>query len=220
MPQSRAVHVLMLCTDGSASDLAEGIARADHRVTLMTADENGSEVSGLVVVPVGDYPPMIDKGDRLAWSLQLNAGMVERLTSRVTAGFEVVHAFGWDVAWAAAAAKSLLSVPVVSTIDDATRARSGDELSSEERIVAQAEWWLTYESRVTIVPSAEVRNGIEDAYELPPSKQVVIAPGSDAIAGTIAAYERARAADEALRGTTDERPSLRVVLGRSSIGSS
>ena len=199
--------------------LASALARAGNEVDLIAPEQPSPDVptlSRLRVVRVPEYPPMVPASDRLAWAIQLSGGMLEQATRLATATtFDVIHAHGWETAWAAAAAKSVFEIAMVSALASCEEGRTDGELDETSRFVAQAEWWLTYESRKTIVPDDAVRAQIETVFELPSSKQVVI---SDASAGkTLETYEAAIAEEAEMRRRGEERPPLRVILGRSSI---
>ena len=203
--------------------LASGLARAAHDVDLIAPEQPSRDastpVTGLRIARVPEYPPLVPKSDRLAWAIQLSAGMLERATRLAsTTTFDVIHAHGWETAWAAAAAKSVFEIPMVSTLADGEHGRAGGEPDETGRLVAQAEWWLTYESRKTIVPDDVMRAQIETVFELPSDKQVVIADGS--VERTLETYEAGIAEEIEMRRRGEERPPLRVILGRSSIARS
>lgn len=200
--------------------LASGLARAGHGVDLIAPEQPSPDaptpISGLHVARVPEYPPMVPATDRLAWAIQLSAGMLERATALATATtFDVIHAHDWETAWAAAAAKSVFEIPMVSTLTDCEHGRAEGEPDETGRLVLQAEWWLTYESRKTMVPDDVVRAQIETVFELPSDKQVVIADGS--VERTLETYAAAIAEEAEMRRRGEERPPLRVILGRSSI---
>ena len=206
--------------------LAAAIACAGHDVDLIASEQPGHDddagVERLRVVHVAEYPPFVPASDRLAWALQLSAGMLERSTQLGTSGrYDVIHAHGWETSWAAAAAKNLLELPLVSSLRDCEFDRSGGSLDDVGRLVSQAEWWLTYESRRTIVPDGDVRSTIEEIFELPSDKQVVIPPSiapDEVAARTLQVYADAIADEVERRRRGEERPPLRVILGRSPIG--
>jgi len=199
--------------------LASGLARAGHDVDLIAPEQpspDASTLPGMRIARVPEYPPLVPQSDRLAWAIQLSAGMLERATRLATATtFDVIHAHGWETAWAAAAAKSVFEIAMASTLASCEEGRAGGDLDETGRLVAQAEWWLTYESRKTIVPDDIVRAQIETVFELPSDKQVVIADGS--VDRTLETYAAAIAEDTEMRRRGEERPPLRVILGRSSI---
>ena len=200
--------------------LASGLARAGNDVDLIAPEQPSPDAStpapGLRVARVPEYPPLVPQSDRLAWAIQLSAGMLERATRLATATtFDVIHAHGWETAWAAAAAKSVFEIAMVSTLASYEEGRAGEEPDQTGRLVAQAEWWLTYESRKTIVPDDMVRAQIETVFELPSDKQVVIADGS--VERTLETYAAAIAEEAEMRRRGEERPPLRVILGRSPI---
>jgi glycogen(starch) synthase len=130
-----------------------------------------------------------------------------------SAAYDVVHAHDWETAWAAAATKNLFELPLVSTLHGV------EPLDGEEsRLISQAEWWLTYEARRTIVPTDELRTQIEGAFELPVDKQAVIpgdVPAVEQAARTAAVYGEAIEDDRERRSRGEVRPPLRVILGRS-----
>ncbi|HJT37570.1 MAG TPA: glycosyltransferase family 4 protein [Actinomycetota bacterium] len=219
------MRVLMFSAHDTAPDeavhsLAVGLARAGHGVDLIAPEQPSLDADAheqrLRIARVPEYPPMVPASDRLAWAIQLSAGMLERATRlAASAAFDIIHAHGWETAWAAAAAKAVLAAPMVSTLTSCEHGRAGHDLDETGRLVAQAEWWLTYESRKTIVPDHVVRAQIESAFELPTDKQVVISDGS--VEETVETYARAVADEAELRRRGEDRPPLRVILGRSSI---
>jgi glycogen(starch) synthase len=221
---ARPMRILMLSAQHTGPtqpvrSLAIALARAGHGVDLIAPEQPGHEgdelVEGVRIAHVADYPPLVPVTDRLAWALQLGAGILERATRLGLAEpYDLVHAHGWETAWPGAAAKNLLGLPMVSTL----RERAGGS-TDEDKLISQAEWWLTYESRATIVPSNSLRLEIETLFELPVGKQVVVSDAAP-VAATIDVYERALADDAELRRRGADRPSLRVILGRLQIGSS
>ncbi len=223
--QSPVMRILMLTAHDAAPDepvhrLAAGLARAGHDVDVIAPEQPSPAPDRpqdrLRIARVAEYPPLIAATDRLAWALQLSAAMLERATRlAASATFDLIHAHSWETAWAAAAAKTVFEVPMVSTLRDCEHERVGGELDETGRLVAQAEWWLTYESRKTIVPDDVVRAQIETVFELPSDKQVVIADGS--VERTVETYAGAIAEEAEMRRRGEERPPLRVILGRSSI---
>jgi glycogen synthase len=218
---------MLSANDGGAGvhDLATALARAGHEVDLVAPERPGSDVdetvNGLRVERVTEYPPFVPPSDRLAWALQLSAGMLERSTQMgAERRYDLIHAHGWETSWAGAAAKNLFELPLVSSLRDCEFDRSNGSLDDVGRLVSQAEWWLTYESRRTIVPDDDVRARIEEIFELPAGKQVVIPanlPADEAAARTTEVYDDAIADDVERRRSGEDRPPLRVILGRSQI---
>jgi glycogen(starch) synthase len=210
----------------SVKVLATALARAGHEVDLIAPEQPGADavdesLNGMRVERVTEYPPFVPPSDRLARALQLSAGMLERSTQMgAERRYDVIHAHGWETSWAAAAAKNLFELPLVSSLRDCEYDRTGGSLDDVGRLVSQAEWWLTYESRRTIVPDDHVRARIEDIFELPDGKQVVV-PGSltpdETAARTTQVYADAISDEAERRRRGDDRPPLRVILGRSQI---
>jgi glycogen(starch) synthase len=205
--------------------LATALARAGHEVDLIAPEQAGTNVdetvNGMRVECVTEYPPFVPPSDRLAWALQLSAGMLERSTQMgAERRYDVIHVHGWETSWAAAAAKNLFELPLVSSLCDCEYDRTEGSLDDVGRLVSQAEWWLTYESRRTIVPGDDVRARIEEIFELPDGKQVVV-PASltpdEAAARTAQVYADAIADEAERRRRGEDRPPLRVILGRSQI---
>ena len=228
--QSPLVQILMLSANDAGlgeriHGLATALARAGHEVDLVAPEQLASTVdetvNGMRVARVPEYPPFVPPSDRLAWALQLSAGMLERSTQMgAERRYDVIHAHGWETSWAAAAAKNLFELPLVSSLRDCEYDRSAGSLDDVGRLVSQAEWWLTYESRRTIVPDDGVRARVEEIFELPAGKQVVISANltSDVAASHTAEVYAEAIADEAERRRRGEdRPPLRVILGRSQI---
>jgi glycogen(starch) synthase len=205
--------------------LATALARADHEVDLIVPEQPGSNVdetvNGVRLEHVTEYPPFVPPTDRLAWALQLSAGMLQRSTQMgAERHYDVIHAHGWEASWAAAAAKNLFELPLVSSLRDCEYDRSNGSPDDVGRLVSQAEWWLTYESRRTIVPDDAVRARIQEIFELPAGKQVVIAASlspDEAAARTAEVYTDAIADEAERRRRGEDRPPLRVILGRSQI---
>jgi len=219
------MRILMLSAAETATgervhDLAAGLAYAGHDADLIAPEQPSPDavVPRLRIARVPEYPPFVPESDRLAWALQLSAGMLERATRlAASAAYNLIHAHGWETAWAAAAAKTVFEIPMVSTLSDCEHGRAAGELDETGRLVAQAEWWLTYESRKTIVPDDGVRAQIETVFELPSAKQVVIGDGPGAVERTLETYARALADEAEMRRRGEDRPPLRVILGRSPI---
>ena len=89
--------------------LAAALARAGNDVDLVTSEQPGRgsdpAIERLQVVHIAEYPPFVPASDRLAWALQLSAGMLERSTQLgASRRYDVIHAHGWETAWAGAAA--------------------------------------------------------------------------------------------------------------------
>jgi glycogen(starch) synthase len=225
------VHILMLSAGDAGPGqtvhlLAAALARAGNDVDLIVSEQPGrdqgsAELERLRVVHVAEYPPFVPASDRLAWALQLSAGMLERGTQLgASRRYDVIHAHGWETSWAGAAAKNLFELPLVSSLRDCEYDRSGGSLDDAGRLVSQAEWWLTYESRRTIVPDDDVRARIEEIFELPVVKQVVIPPdlsADETAVRTSEVYADAIADEAERRRRGEDRPPLRVILGRSQI---
>ena len=224
------VHILMLSAGDAGHGqtvhvLAAALARAGNDVDLIVSEQPGGDIGPdlerLRIVHVAEYPPFVPASDRLAWALQLSAGMLERSTQLgASRRYDVIHAHGWETSWASAAVKNLFELPLVSSLRDCQYDRSGGSLDDVERLVSQAEWWLTYESRRTIVPDDAVRARIEEIFELPAEKQVVIPQdlsAGDTAARTSGVYVDAIADEAERRRRGEDRPPLRVILGRSQI---
>lgn len=178
--------------------LARALAGSGARVTLVAGELRGDAPEGVRAIGAPDHPPFVGRDDALAWILHLTNGIVEAATIALRdEPADVAHAHDWQSAWAAAAVKATFGVPLVSTLHDARAADGRDPCGTVAR---EAAWWLTYESRRTIVPDARARATVERAFDLPPGKQDVIgtARGSGrAVAErTLRCYRRAISEEE------------------------
>ena len=103
--------------------------------------------------------------DRLPWVLQMNSSLLARASSVVRAhGADVVHAIGWDVAWAASGVRAAFGIPLVATVSSSD---PRDGLTAEHRRVASdARAWLLHEAMGTrsLSPGTSVARVVA-AYE-------------------------------------------------------
>ena len=178
--------------------LSAALARAGAEVVVVAGDVRGDPSPAVTLIAGADHPPLIGRDDVLAWALHLSNGMLEAATGPMReAPADVVHAHDWQTAWAAAALKGSFGIPLVSTLHSLRQADGRDPGGA---IARQAAWWLTYESRRTILPDRHVRSEIERVFQLPAGKQDVIGPGRGTWAAvaerTLACYRRAIAEEE------------------------
>ena len=155
--------------------LAQALARGGADVTVVAGELAGSAPAGLRAIGAPDHPPFVGRDDPLAWVLHLTNGIVEAATGALRdSPADLIHAHDWQSAWAAAAVKGTFGLPLVSTLHGARQADGRDPAGTVAR---QAAWWLTYESRRTILHDTPTRKAVELAFDLPSGKQDVIGPG-------------------------------------------
>lgn len=165
--------------------LSLALAEAGHDVHVVTRGHPDAPVEedrdGVHILRAEEYPPQISFDDLVPWVLQFNVAVLEKLAPLLgDEEADVVHAHDWLVAYAAAAAKGMFSVPLVSTIHATEYGRHQGHLPGPmNKLIHQIEWWLTYESRRTITCSDYMREEIQRIFELPPQKQDVITNGVD-----------------------------------------
>jgi hypothetical protein len=153
-----------------AHRLACDLAAAGHDVTIVAPEQrDGAAPDGVRVERAGEYPPVVPPRDRLPWVLQMNSSLLARASAVVRArGADVVHAIGWDVAWAAAGVRSAFGIPLVATVPVA---EPRDGLTEEHRRVARdAAAWLLLEATPAsaktrgLAPAASAKRAVA-AYE-------------------------------------------------------
>lgn len=165
--------------------LATALAEAGHAVHVVTRDHPDAPaeemLEGVHVLRVGEYPPIVPFDDLIPWVLQFNIGVLERATKLLLEDeADLVHAHDWLVAYAAAGAKNLFDLPLVSTIHATEYGRHQGSLPGPmNKLIHQIEWWLTYESRRTITCSQYMHDQVRTIFELPCSKMDVIPNGVD-----------------------------------------
>jgi glycogen(starch) synthase len=174
--------------------LAEAMAAAGHRVTVLTradgADGAGGaggvgtdEVTGGVrVVRVPPDPVLLRfEDDLLAWTLALNHALT-RLGLRVIAEEppDVVHGHDWLVAHAATTLASHLGVPLVATVHATEAGRHQGWLPGPvNRSIHSVEQWLTGQARRVVACSAYMKWEICRLFDVPSERVDVVANGLD-----------------------------------------
>jgi glycogen(starch) synthase len=165
--------------------LAEAQAAAGHEVTVLTQHVEGAArdevVRGVRVVRVPFDPPVVPRGDLLAWVLALGHGLA-RAGLRVAHETrpEVVHAHDWVTCHAATALKEGLGLPLVATVHATEAGRHQGWLPNDlSRAIHTTEWWLTFETRRVITCSEHMRWEVTRLFDLPPHKVDVLPNGID-----------------------------------------
>ena len=156
--------------------------------------------------PVLPSPPAYDLSRVLAAASRVSAVAERRCQQRSPSA---VLAVGWQAAWTATTLRASRQLPIVAMLDSIAPGRADGELDDAGRLVAQVEWWLTYEARRVVVPTPRLRKDLGRAYRLPPAKVDVVAPGADLVPpveglGTAVVGDGAVA--RAVRGALGARP--------------
>ena len=94
--------------------------------------------------------------------------------------FDLIHDHDWLSGFAATSLKHEFRLPLVATIHATEMGRNHGHLYSEmQRLIHQAEWWLTYEAWRVITCSEYMRWEVETYFAAPRSKVDVIPNGVD-----------------------------------------
>ncbi|MFN2615420.1 MAG: glycosyltransferase [Actinomycetota bacterium] len=152
------MRILIMATrlGAPATRLTTSLSDTGHDVVVVAPDGGDDE-------PVQDLPPIVPVRDRLAWVLQLNSALETRAASLLRARpSDVIHAIGWDVAWASIGASVVFGIPLVATPGDDQPRR--DLPGDHRRIAAEARAWLAREARATVPARATARTAVA-AYE-------------------------------------------------------
>lgn len=164
------MRILLLTTSYAARGrgaavrrLALAIADAGHDLTVIAPE---SAEPDPFVARVQEYPPVVPVKDRLAWTLQQNSALGAAATAHIRrVGTDVVHAVGWDVAWAAVGLKQTLGPPLVATVAEEVPIR--DLTGEHRRIAREARAWLLREAtpRGRSIPVRASARTVLAAYE-------------------------------------------------------
>src|SRR2546428_8096718 len=101
--------------DRGVRGLAEGLAARGARVRVLTHEPAPLARSGVEVLAVPEYPPLVAEDDELAWTLQFNLGAIERgMATLMREPVDVLHAFGWATAHAATTLRRRFEIPLVA----------------------------------------------------------------------------------------------------------
>lgn len=157
-------------------------------VTLGSGPTATRAIDGVTVTWAMEAPPVLpatpdyDMARVLATATRTSAIAEQRCQHRAP---DAVLAFGWHTAWTAATLRSSRATPLVAVLDSTAPGRAGGALDAVGRLAAQVEWWLTYEARRVVAPSAHVAADLRRWYRLPADKVDVLAPGIDPPEDTI-----------------------------------
>lgn len=167
--------------------LAGRLAAAGHEVHLATDPVTSERVrtrDGLEVLEVVEAPPIVppEPGSVVAEVLAADTCLqVAGSRLLLDRGVDLIHAFGWQVGYAAIGLRTTFDgLPLVATLTGAGNDRRDRVLPARERdFVHQVRWWLTYEARRVLLPTATLAGDVAEAYRLPEGKVVTLPPGVD-----------------------------------------
>lgn len=130
-------------------NLSRALTRSGIEVFVATCDfpntPSREEVEGVHVLRVDAYS--IPSPDFPSWVYLMNLNMVNEVAPMIREkGIDLLHAHDWLVALAGIGLKSMLRVPLVTTMHSTEEGRRNGLHSDYQRMIHQTEWWLTYES--------------------------------------------------------------------------
>ena len=188
------MHILALTWDvarpGDLDPRVHGLARAIEAggntcdvVTLGTGPTSTRDVDGIDVTWVAEAPPVLpdtpdyDLAHVLAATTRTSAAAERRAQQQAP---DVVLAVGWQTAWTATTLRASRGIPIVARLDSTALERAGGaDLDDTGRLVAQVEWWLTYEARRVVTATRHAGRDLRRHYRLPASKVDVVPHGAD-----------------------------------------
>lgn len=167
--------------------LAEQQAADGHEVVVLTQfDGNapGDEVQrGVRIIRVPPDAPFVplDEEHLIAWVMSFNSALTRAAVALVRQWrADVVHGHDWLVAHAGTAIKDLMQAPYVTTMHATEAGRHQGWLPGElSRTIHSIEWWATYQARRVITCSDHMRWEVEQLFQSPPTKTVVVPNGID-----------------------------------------
>lgn len=188
------MHIVMLSPDfaragraraGYVGRLAEGLADAGHRVTVVTCALDGSvtdeRIGGAHVIGVPEPLPIVPADEPLGQALQFaSVALAAATDSMIERPADLVHAHDWPMAWPAVALKRTWAIPLIAAV----------HAPASAPVAREAERWLVTEAASVLVRSRTRAAGL--AQWLPSRRIVVVPDGAGLAARTAAAYDRAR----------------------------
>ena len=191
----RHVHALATRLAADGHDVTVATRHGDHADGTPAAwDET---VDGVRVVRAPQDPPLFPfSGETLMqWAMAFNHSLTRvALAACRTQDFDVIHAHDWLVTHAAVTLKHHLDLPLVATIHSTEAGRHRGWLPDDtSRAIHSVEWWLTYEARRVLTCSDHMRWEVNQLFDLPDNKTVVIPNGVDVEAFAVGAADGAAA---------------------------
>ena len=173
------------------SALVPALAKRGIDVTVITPRWLGGEAETRVEPNARIYrvePSFPTIGDYYADARQTNVNLesfansvwsAEReVDGQGGAGFDLIHAHDWLVAFAAIGLKRLHKVPLVATMHATERGRGRGRLMWEiSRSINETEWSLAYEAWRVITASQFMAEEVRSYFQLPPDKIEVVPNG-------------------------------------------
>jgi len=164
-------------------DLSRFLVRQGLEVHVLTT-EAGNEplyeiMEGVHVHRVQVLQP--DGAEFFHWVFQLNLAMIDACRRMVEQGlsFHLIHAHDWLVFSAANALTQFYSWPLVATIHATEYGRNHGIHSELQRAIHHLEWKLTKQAHRVIVCSDSMKKEVEEVFQLPCNKVVVLPNGVD-----------------------------------------
>ncbi len=132
-------------------NLSRRLASSETDVYVITCDFPGApdyeEIDRVHVYRIDSYKyPTPDFG---SWVFMMNVNMRNEATEIIRSvgdGVDIIHAHDWLVANAAISLKHLFRIPLVATIHSTEYGRRNGLHTDYQKMIHQAEWWLSYEA--------------------------------------------------------------------------
>jgi len=164
------------------AELSKQLVKQGCEVHVVTADHPGApehqDDHGIFVHRVKtqtDWTP-----DFITSVKQLNFGLLQyAIELHRKTPFDIVHAHDWLVADSAWVMKKGFGVPMVATMHATEAGRMHGLHNDLQRYISQIEWRLTFESWKVIVNSQHMFRELQNQFNMPPDKMVVIPNGID-----------------------------------------
>ncbi|MGZ4145046.1 MAG: glycosyltransferase family 4 protein [Actinomycetota bacterium] len=171
---------ILVCSAGRpdattpASTLASALGDAGDEVHLVVPETGDARLpsvrSGNVTVSgAGEYPPLIPEDDGVSRALQVNLSVLDRATIALTSQpFDVIHAYGAEIVYAAGALARLFDIPVVATVRPSVR--------RAQSIAPHWTAWLATEAARLVVSSSDAAERLSQTLGIPEQKIAVVRP--------------------------------------------
>ncbi len=163
-------------------ELSQALSQLSWEVDVLTADHPGAAEHEIATgIKLHRVKTQTDPTpDFLTWVHRLNIGMLQyAIKLHQERPFSLVHAHDWMVADAAWVLKTGFDLPLVATIHATEHGRMHGLWTDLQRYIHQMEWRLTFEAWRVIVNSRHMLLALQNLFNLPADKLVVIPNGTD-----------------------------------------